>query len=70
MRQLLMVMAMVLLAGCGADTLNTAATAAALKKQELEQAQKNKNRIEQRIGAATQQMEQNAQNTLEAADKE
>lgn len=68
MKQALIVLAVVLLAGCGADTVSSAATAAALKKQEVEQGKKTMDRVQQRINAAMQQAQQNAQHAADAAD--
>ena len=48
------------LAGCGVETASTAATAASLKKQEVEQGQKTMTRAQQKIDAAMQQMQQRA----------
>ena len=50
-----------LLAGCGADVATTAATAAAIKKQELEQGQKTMEQMQQKIGESMQQMQQSTQ---------
>lgn len=50
----------VLLAGCGADTAGTAATAASLKKQELEAGQQTKQDAQRRIDGAVRQMQQSA----------
>lgn len=50
------------LAGCGVETASTAATAAALKKQELEQGQKTMQRAQDKIDGAMQQAQQRAQN--------
>lgn len=54
------------LAGCGVETASTAATAAALKKQEVEQGQKTMQRAQEKIDGATQQAQQRADN----ADKQ
>ena len=48
------------LAGCGVETATTAATAAAIKKQELEQGQKTMQQAQQKIDGAMQQMQQRA----------
>ena len=52
--------ATVALTGCGVETASTAATAAAIKKQELQEGQKTMQRAQQKIDAATQQMQQRA----------
>jgi len=50
-----------LLAGCGVDTTTAAATAAAIKKQELEQGQKTMEQVQQKIGESMQQVQQSTQ---------
>ena len=45
-------LALALLAGCGADTMSAAATAAAIKKQELQQGQKTMEQAKEKIGKA------------------
>ena len=60
MRTLLALAAVISLAGCGLETASTAATAASLKKQELEQGQKTMGRAQQKIDAAMQQLQQRA----------
>jgi hypothetical protein len=54
------------LAGCGVETAGTAATAASIKKQELQEAQKTQARAQQKVDAAVQQMQQRA----ESVDKQ
>ncbi len=49
-----------LLAGCGADTMSAAATAAALKKQELQQGQKTMEQSKEKIGKAMELEQQRA----------
>jgi curli biogenesis system outer membrane secretion channel CsgG len=46
------------LAGCGVETASTAATAASIKKAEMEQGQKTMQNAQQKIDAAAQQMQQ------------
>ena len=60
MRLLVAVAVAALLSGCGLDAASSAATAASLKKQELEQGQKTMQRAQQKIDAAVQQMQQRA----------
>jgi hypothetical protein len=62
MRMLAAVAVAALLAGCGLDAASSAATAASLKKQELEQGQKTMQRAQQKIDGAMQQMQQRAAN--------
>ena len=68
MKPILSILAVILLAGCGADTMSAAATAAALKKQEIEQGKKTMDQVQQRIKSATDQMQQGAQRGGEAAE--
>ena len=67
MRQIVLVLSVAALVACGAETMGTAATAAAVKKQELEQGKKNMEQMQQKIGQAMQQVEQSAQRRNEAA---
>jgi NifU-like protein involved in Fe-S cluster formation len=62
MKRLLAFTVTAVLAGCGVETASTAATAAALKKQEVEQGQKTMQRAQQRIDGAMQQAQQRADN--------
>jgi hypothetical protein len=55
-----LMLACLALAGCGVDTMSTAATTAALKKQELEQGKTTMQQAQQRIDQAVQQMNQSA----------
>ena len=57
-----------LLAGCGVETASTAATAAALRKQELEQSKKTLEQAQQKIGQAMEQVQQ-SQQSREASEK-
>jgi len=56
----------VALAGCGLETASTAATGAAIKKQELEQGKKTMSEAQQKIGQAVELQQQRA---AESADK-
>jgi len=49
-----------LLAGCGVDTMSAAATAAALKKQELQQGQRTMEQSKEKIGKAMELEQQRA----------
>jgi curli biogenesis system outer membrane secretion channel CsgG len=60
MKTLLAITAIAALAGCGVDTATSAATAASIKKQELEQGQRTMQQAQQKIDAAMQQMQQRA----------
>jgi len=70
MKPLLALLAALALAGCGIDAASSAATAASLKKQEIEQGKQTMNRAEQKIGAAVQQMNDSAAAAGEEADKQ
>jgi outer membrane biogenesis lipoprotein LolB len=54
LRHLVTLLALAALAGCGADTMSAAATAAALKKQELEQGHKTMEQAKEKIDQAMQ----------------
>jgi ABC-type glycerol-3-phosphate transport system substrate-binding protein len=60
MKILVAVLSAAALAGCGADVATSAATAAQLKKQELEQGQQTKQMMQQKIDAAMQQVRERA----------
>ena len=60
MKNLIALAATLALAGCGVETASTAATAAAVKKQEIEQGQKTMQRAQEKIDGAMQQMQQRA----------
>ena len=60
MRTLVALAAAAALAGCGVETAGTAATAASLKKQEMEQGQKTMQRAQEKIDGAVQQMQDRA----------
>ena len=69
MRLIIAVFAVAALAGCGVETLSTAATAAAVKKQEIEQGKKTMEQMQQNIGKAMEQTQQNAERADDAAAK-
>lgn len=60
MRQRIAVLAVGALAGCGVDTATTAATGAAIKKQEAEQGKKTQEQAQQKIDRAMDQTQQRA----------
>lgn len=60
MKTLVAVAAAALLAGCGVDTATTAATAASLKKQELQDGQRTMQQAQQKIDGAMQQLQERA----------
>jgi outer membrane biogenesis lipoprotein LolB len=70
MKHLVTALVAAVLAGCGVETAGTAATAAAIKKQELEQGKKTMEQAQQKIGPAVEQMQQqSAQRGSEGAEK-
>lgn len=65
MREMIIVTLTLLVAGCGAEIFGSAATGAASKAEEVKQAQKTKEQVQQRLDAANQE----AQQRLQEADK-
>ena len=61
MRLLLVTVCIALLAGCGVEMATTAATTAAMKKQEVDAAQQTKAIAQQKIDQAAQAMQQRTQ---------
>ena len=55
------VASLTLLTGCGMEAVGTAATSAAMKKQEVEQAQANKQAVQQQLEQAMKQGQQRQQ---------
>lgn len=60
MKTLVAIAAAALLGGCGVDAASSAATAASLKKQELEQGQRTMQQAKEKIDGAMQQAQQRA----------
>jgi NifU-like protein involved in Fe-S cluster formation len=58
MRTLSGVLCALALTGCGVEVATTAATSAAIKKQEIEAAKQTKDMVDKKIEAATQAMQQ------------
>lgn len=58
MKHLLAVPVFMVLAGCGVETASTAATSAAIKKQEIEQGKKTMEQAQQKIGQALEAQQQ------------
>jgi hypothetical protein len=54
LRHIVTLLALGALAGCGADTMSAAATAGAIKKQEMEQAKKTLDQSKEKIDQAMQ----------------
>jgi len=67
MKRLVPLIAAAALSACGADVASSAATAAALKKQELEQGKKTMDQTQQKINQAMDQLQQSQQNREDAA---
>jgi hypothetical protein len=61
MTRILAALAALVLTACGVETAATAASAAAIKKQEMEQAQKTLQQAQEKIDAAVQKMHQRAE---------
>jgi PBP1b-binding outer membrane lipoprotein LpoB len=53
-----LVISVLLLTGCGAETATTAATVGAAKKLELEQGKQTMEQVQQKVGESMQQMQQ------------
>jgi len=66
MKQMIVIIALAALAGCGVETASTAATAAAAKKQEIEQGKKTMEKMQQDIGKAMEQTQQSRERADEA----
>jgi hypothetical protein len=62
MKTLLALAVTAAVAGCGVESASTAATAAASKKQELQQGQNTMQRAQEKIDGAMQQAQQRAAN--------
>ena len=69
MKPWIVVFACGVLAGCGVETVGTAATGAQLKKQELEEGRKTQQRAQQKIEQATQQMHERAGKSADSDSK-
>jgi len=61
MRFLLGLAAALAVGACGVETASTAATGAAIKKQELEQGRKTMEQMHQKLDQANQQVQQRAE---------
>jgi len=65
-RPLVMMIVVAALAGCGVETATTAATGAAIKKQEVEEGKKTMGQVQQKIDQAMEQAQQRAQQAGDA----
>ena len=61
MKRFIALAACTIVAACGVETAGTAATAAQIKKQELEEGKRTQQRAQQKIDEATKQMQESAQ---------
>jgi hypothetical protein len=61
MRSIFALLALSTAAACGVETVGTAATGAAIKKQEVEQGKATMQQMQQRIDLAGQQTQQRAE---------
>ena len=67
MKQLVVIFAVVALAGCGVETATTAATGAAIKAKEMEQAKKTMDDVQQKLSEANELARQREEKGKEAA---
>jgi outer membrane lipoprotein-sorting protein len=67
MRTIIVLVAIVALAGCGVETATTAATVAAAKQKEIEQGKKTMEQVQQNLGKAMDQTQQSTQKADDAA---
>ena len=65
MQGMIVITLSLLVAGCGVEVLGSAATGAASRAEEVKQAQKTQEQVQQRLEAANQE----AQRRLQEADK-
>jgi hypothetical protein len=65
MKRLCIAFALASLGGCGLESVGTAATGAAIKKQELEQGKKQMEQAQQKIEQSLQLQEQRAASATE-----
>lgn len=69
MRKMIVITLALIVSGCGAEVIGSAATGAASKAEELKQAQKTKDQVVQRLDAANQAAQQNLQEADKAANQ-
>lgn len=69
MRRVVAILAVSLLAACGAETATTAATGAVIKKQEVDQGKKTLEQAQQKVDQAARQVEQRAEQGRERSDR-
>ena len=61
MKTLLLIATAAALAGCGVETASTAATAASIKKQEVQDGQNTMQRTQEKLDGALQQVQQRSE---------
>ena len=61
MRSIIVLVAIVALAGCGVEVATTAATVAAAKQKEIEQGKKTMEQVQQNLGKAMEQTQQSTE---------
>ena len=66
MKKLIVVFAVAALTGCGVETATTAATSAAIKKQEVVEGKKTMERAQQKIDQAMEQAQSRAEKAGDA----
>jgi hypothetical protein len=69
MKRIIAALAIATLAGCGLETTGAAASGAAIKKQELEQAKKTLEQTQQKLGQSLEAQQQRAGSTEDSAEK-
>jgi outer membrane lipopolysaccharide assembly protein LptE/RlpB len=69
MKSILAVFAVLVLAGCGVETASSAATAGAMKKQEIEQGKKTMDRLSGRVEESLSQDQQRLQQSADRAGR-
>lgn len=65
MHKLIAIFALIALAGCGVETATTAATGAAIKKQEIEEGKKTMEQAQARVSKAMEQVQERADKDAE-----
>jgi curli biogenesis system outer membrane secretion channel CsgG len=69
MAKIILLVTTLALTACGADVASTAANAALIKKQELEQGKKTMDMAQQKIDQSMIQMQQNTERADDSANK-
>lgn len=69
MKQIVVIVAIAALAGCGVETTTAVATGAAIKKQEMEEGKKTQERMQQKIDQVMEQAQQRAQQAEDSGAK-